>query len=320
MSVHAYQLDEGRHLRERPLEEAVSRWKGGEGAFWIDAGPLQRSSLEPLLDRLGVSEFLKTRCLRVGRSTIVLALPQATFATIPLFADAARTRRTYGAALCLPRLVLTFRSEPVEDAERMHLRIAELEIDGSGTSNLLCAFLVKRAAATASVAREVRDELTVLAERMDEDIRDVGPAVLEKLKRRVSLLNAIAEEQREAFELISHAASPGFDPSAVGAQLGLLTTMAAATERLVDRNDARIDNLLRRVQDHKAELLNRRLGLLTIISAIFMPLTLLAGIWGMNFEHMPELNHPHAYAGALSLMAIVAVGGGWLFYRGGWFD
>jgi magnesium transporter len=59
---------------------------------------------------------------------------------------------------------------------------------------------------------------------------------------------------------------------------------------------------------------------LTIISAIFMPLTLLAGIWGMNFEHMPELNHPYAYAGALSLMAVVAFGGGWLFYRSGWFD
>jgi magnesium transporter len=155
---------------------------------------------------------------------------------------------------------------------------------------------------------------------MDESPTAVEPAELEKLKRRTSLLDAIGEEQEEAFALIAHARSAGFDPASVETPLGLLTTMASATSRLAERNDARINNLLRRVQDHKTELLNRRLGVLTIVSAIFMPLTLLAGIWGMNFEHMPELSYPNAYAGALSLMAFLAIGATWIFYRGGWFD
>ena len=319
MSIQAYELVDDGHLQDVPLGDALSRWKEGRGAFWVDAGAFEQSSLEPILDELGVSEFLKTRCFRVGKSTIVLAQPTATFATLPLFADDARTRRTYGAALCLPKLLLTFHTEALDDAERMRRRIDELELDEAGTSNLLCAFLIKRAAATAQVARELRDELTALGERIDEDLSAVDPAVLEKLKRRVSLLDAFAEEQREAIELISHAKSAGFDPSAVAAELGLITTLTAATERLVDRNDARIDNLIRRLQDHKAELLNRRLGLLTIISAIFLPLSLLAGIWGMNFENMPELSHPYAYFGALSLMAVVASSSAWLLYRHGWF-
>ena len=46
---------------------------------------------------------------------------------------------------------------------------------------------------------------------------------------------------------------------------------------------------------HREDTLNRRLGLLTILSAIFMPLTLLSGIWGMNFESMPELSMQGAY-------------------------
>ena len=105
-----------------------------------------------------------------------------------------------------------------------------------------------------------------------------------------------------------------------GRLIGLLKVLTAATARLVDRNDGRIDSLLRRMQDLKAELLNRRLGLLTIVSAIFMPLTLLAGIWGMNFENMPELSYPYAYWVALALMGTLAATGAWLFYRGGWFD
>jgi magnesium transporter len=311
---------DGGRLDELPLDDAVRRWKNGDGAFWVDAGSLELSSLEPVLDRLDVSEFLKTRCSRVGRSTIVLTASNATFATLPLYADAGGTQRIYGAAVCLPRLLLTFRGGPVEGAERRQKRLDELELEDATTSSLLMALLVRRAAATAAVARGLRDELTELGERMDENPDAVEPMELETLKRRVSLSDAIAEEQEEAFALIAHAKSLGFDTASVEARLGLLTTMASSTVRLVERNDARIDNLLRRVQDHKTELLNRRLGVLTIVSAIFMPLTLLAGIWGMNFEHMPELSYPNAYAWALSLMAFLALGATWIFYRGGWFD
>lgn len=320
MSVSAYQLTDGRTVEELPFDEAMSRWKAGDGAFWIDAGSAERASLEQVLDELEVSEFLKARSLQVGRSTIVLTVPNATFATLPLYADRAKTRRVYGAAVCLPQLLLTFRAESEGEQEQYLPRIEELELEDGTTSSLLAALLVRRVAATAAVAREVRDRLGELAEQMDEDTTAVEPAVLERLKRRISLLDAIAEEQQEAVALLAHARSAGFDPSAVATPLGLLTAMSSATARLVDRNDARIDNLLRRVQDHKTELLNRRLGLLTIVSAIFMPLTLLAGIWGMNFENMPELDYPNGYALALSLMAFVGLGATWLFYRRGWFD
>ena len=46
---------------------------------------------------------------------------------------------------------------------------------------------------------------------------------------------------------------------------------------------------------------------LTVISAIFLPLTFLAGIFGMNFENMPELKLHYAYFFALGGMAILAI-------------
>jgi magnesium transporter len=51
-----------------------------------------------------------------------------------------------------------------------------------------------------------------------------------------------------------------------------------------------------------------------------MPITLLAGIWGMNFENMPELALPFAYPFALGSMVII--GSGMYFYlrKRGWFD
>ena len=46
---------------------------------------------------------------------------------------------------------------------------------------------------------------------------------------------------------------------------------------------------------------------LTVLSAIFFPLTLLTGIWGMNFEHMPELSWRHGYAFALTTISVVGI-------------
>src|SRR5207247_8586857 len=47
---------------------------------------------------------------------------------------------------------------------------------------------------------------------------------------------------------------------------------------------------------------------LTVIATIFIPLTFIASIYGMNFEHMPELKARYGYAWALGLMLATAVG------------
>ena len=53
-------------------------------------------------------------------------------------------------------------------------------------------------------------------------------------------------------------------------------------------------------------------------ASIFAACTALAGIWGMNFEHMPELKQPWGYPAALILMAATAGLLAWRFRRAGW--
>ncbi len=63
---------------------------------------------------------------------------------------------------------------------------------------------------------------------------------------------------------------------------------------------------------------NDTMKVLTIFSAIMLPLTLIAGIYGMNFEHMPELKWLHGYPFALGLMASIALLMIVWFWRKGW--
>jgi len=63
---------------------------------------------------------------------------------------------------------------------------------------------------------------------------------------------------------------------------------------------------------------NEIMRVLTVISSIFIPLTFLAGVYGMNFEHMPELHTRWGYGALWGVMIVIAVGQLIFFHRRKW--
>jgi magnesium transporter len=57
---------------------------------------------------------------------------------------------------------------------------------------------------------------------------------------------------------------------------------------------------------------------LTVITTIFMPLSFIAGVYGMNFDYMPELKSPLGYPITLATMVLIAGGMLWFFHRKQW--
>jgi magnesium transporter len=64
--------------------------------------------------------------------------------------------------------------------------------------------------------------------------------------------------------------------------------------------------------------LNEVMKVLTVIATVFIPLTFIASIYGMNFKHMPELETRYGYPAVLGLMALVAGGMVGYFKKRGW--
>jgi len=64
--------------------------------------------------------------------------------------------------------------------------------------------------------------------------------------------------------------------------------------------------------------LNQIMKFLTLIATIFIPLTFLVGVYGMNFQYMPELSQPLGYPVLWGVMITIAAGMMIYFYRRGW--
>ena len=60
--------------------------------------------------------------------------------------------------------------------------------------------------------------------------------------------------------------------------------------------------------------MNKVMKVLTIISTVFIPLTFVVGVYGMNFEYMPELGYRYAYPITWIIMILIA-GGMLLFFK-----
>lgn len=86
--------------------------------------------------------------------------------------------------------------------------------------------------------------------------------------------------------------------------LGMLASLQELTVQLRELHQSQLD--LR--QNHVTTIL-------TVVTTIFLPLTLIAGWYGMNFEHMPELSHPAAYPIVIAVSIAIVAGCTWFFKR-----
>jgi len=90
--------------------------------------------------------------------------------------------------------------------------------------------------------------------------------------------------------------------------------------RITDRQEEKIESLKMHFMLIHQEESSHKINVLTIIQAIFVPLTFLAGVYGMNFNNMPELTWKYAYFVVWGIFISLAIILLYFFKKNGWFD
>jgi len=169
-------------------------------------------------------------------------------------------------------------------------------------------------------ATDLRSSVLSLEERIDQDPVAVKLDDIVDTRSQLLTLGMVVSNQLPAVRAMSTTDKPFFKQKDtqeyMNCALVNLETVLGAMARL----DTKIGDLRAELQMHAQDKTNHRLAVLTVFSAIFMPLTLMAGIWGMNFENMPELKSSIGYPLALGSMAFIGTAMYRFFRKGGWFD
>ena len=137
-----------------------------------------------------------------------------------------------------------------------------------------------------------------------KDDREVIPKII-RIKRSLQMLRRTTIYQREILLRLARAEFDEIPRELVPFYRDVYDHFARVTE-LVDSYRELVTSLLEAQFSMQSNRMNEIMKRLTIISTIMLPLSLIAGIYGMNFKHMPELEWLYGYPSAITLMLVVA--------------
>ena len=306
MKVTCLLLEPGGGIRPEAEATALAGWRAGAGPYWIDIGGGRPEDVTAWLARLGLDPGLLD-LLHIGEDdTRILPLAESVFFAYPVAPEAeagearsfplplSRSARDHHARTA--RRTLGARRKPGEEAQAPN----------GTTAEVVCALTLLHSGRLRRLVVNLRREGDATAERMDLDPEAVPLAEILSLKRQVLALGGVLDEEFAVLDVLKAIDKPALPLLRLAEPFQIVIETARAADRDIDRLDRRVSDLQQRYVSVQQDKMNRRLALLTVLSAIFMPLTLFTGIEGMNFDNMPELHYRYSYPVALAGMALIA--------------
>lgn len=290
-------------------------WAGQNVGLWLDCQDPAPDELARLRAAFALNRLALEDALEHGHWSRAEQYPEHAFITVRSFARP---------------------QQPDEFTERVSVFIfadAVLTISRSGTQAIDAVWpLVGREAVNAApeVAYELLDatadsffavadaletQVDALEEQVFRNVRFNPVEPVFDLKHLIGQARRLATDAREATGLLArHAAA---DPADLVRYRDAQDSLTRAGSRLDALRDL-LTSLLDLHLNLQGQRMNEVMRTLTAVSVIFLPLTFLAGVWGMNFEHMPELVLPYGYALAWASFLVVGALLAYYFKRRGW--
>jgi len=225
-----------------------------------------------------------------------------------------------------PSYVLTFQEQPGGDlfeTVRQRLRQAHTKLRQSGADYLAYALLDAAIDGFFPVLEGLGDRLEALEDAVLDHPRRETMEAMYTVRRALIALRRVLWPLRQAVQTFGHddsrlvtASTRPFLRDCYDHILQLLDVL----ENYRELSAGLMEMYLSSQSNH----LNEVMKVLTIISTIFMPLSFVAGVYGMNFKtevspwNMPELSWPWGYPFSLLMMAAIAISLLVFFRRKGW--
>ncbi|MFH1121690.1 MAG: magnesium/cobalt transporter CorA [Bacteroidota bacterium] len=156
------------------------------------------------------------------------------------------------------------------------------------------------------VLEKIEDHIESTELNLIRDTNLVSPGQLMHLKKQLILLRKYVYPLRDEVRKLQRDDSKLIDRKTIKYIDDLYDHLQNIIQNLESFRDT-ISNLMELYSSTISNKLNSVMKTLTMVGVIFIPLTFIVGIYGMNFEHMPELGYQWGYPAVLITMLIIAL-------------
>jgi magnesium transporter len=216
--------------------------------------------------------------------------------------------------------LVTYHHEPFRSISVMKTKLSSTPFSlQRGTDYLLHQILDQIVDLYIPVVDDFDDSINDLEDRifkMKRSNYDILEEVMD-LKRSVARLIRISSKQENVLYRLSHGEFPQIAEKHLPFYRDVYDHLLRVTILAENYRDL-VNGLMDIHLSVIANRTNEVMKLMAIFSAIVLPLSLIAGIYGMNFDNMPELRTRYGYFMTLGLMLLLALGLLIYFWRKGW--
>ena len=322
LKTYCYKLNDKLELTLCDYKSATESIKKEDSITWIDIQGFEKDELQGKLDEMGIVGMAKRLCLEANDRQGFYPMNQLTFLVLPVLASVGDFHGVEHVAFLIRKnFLLTLRDERATQLQKtISLQDSNEWLPEKSVQGLVTAFLIVLSLEALQRTEELRKVIMILERQMDSHPDSVSMEEISHKRSELLTFESVVSGQLPVLEAFVAADKARLKMGKIPEYLICARANLQATNNALDWLEGRID-VLRAIYDTRAqERTNRRLGRLTIVSAIFLPMTFLAGIWGMNFKNMPLLNQAWGLYVAIGAMILIALIIYLRFKKNKWFD
>lgn len=324
VQMRVIDYDDG-SITEREVErvEELYPYRDAPTVSWINVDGVHDTALiEQIGKHFGLHPLVLEDIANTGQRPKVEEHDDRLFIVTKMVYVAEERARLHAEQVSLivgPRFVLSFHEDPgdVFEPVRQRLRQHRGRIRKADADYLAYSLLDVIVDHYFIVLEQIGEEIEEMEEHVLSDPSQEAQQHINRLRRDLVLMRRVAWPMRELLSVLNRTDSPlvsestrPFFRDVYDHAVQVLDIVESLRDVMAGLTDLYMTSLSNR--------LNEVMKVLTIVGTIFIPLTFLAGIYGMNFEYMPELQYPYAYPIALLGMAAIGVAMAVFFHRKNW--
>jgi Mg2+ and Co2+ transporter CorA len=321
LKINWFLISSGR-LQKQPT---ITGWPTADinrlGESWFDIEEATPEELRSFLEPLDLHPVMINRCLDSASTPGVIFYDQAVLLEFPTALDLNTLDPSYLTMVLQSPVLVTVRAGPIPAIEELINDIAAEKMPSlSHLIQIVYLLIDDLADLSIQAETEIRDKTLNVARALADNPDNVNISDLTNLRWQVDKLVSLIENQLYCVTGLNSSDNKALqEPHRKAYILDLVSELEIA-QGGIHRLETRVNGLYDSYQSVGSSRVEKRLRILTIVSAITLPFSLIAGLLGMNVGGLPATQDPQGFVIVVGLMFAIGAVELLYFKRKGWLD